>query len=97
MVSWRENPIPAEPKVAAGRSNGGLLDGDLFRETRMKMVAEYLEKALDFERLAAQEENTELKASFLAQARAYRQLADERATLTDAPIPPSAKSSEGMT
>ena len=35
----------------------------------MKMVAEYLEKALDFERLAALENDPELKASLMKQAR----------------------------
>ena len=54
----------------------------------MKMVAEYLEKALDFERLAALENDPELKASLMKQAAAYRQLAADRAlrdTLTPLP------------
>ena len=45
----------------------------------MKMVAEYLEKALDFEGLAASESDPELKASLMKQAEASRQLAAERA------------------
>ena len=45
----------------------------------MKMVAEYLEHALDFERLAAAEKDPELKASLLKQAEAYRKLAADRA------------------
>jgi surfactin synthase thioesterase subunit len=43
------------------------------------MVAEYLEHALQFERMAAQEAAPTLKASFGAQAVAYRKLAEKRA------------------
>ena len=42
------------------------------------MIAEYLEHALQFERLAALEENPSLKAEFEDQARAYRKLAADR-------------------
>ena len=45
----------------------------------MKMVAEYLEKALDFEQLAAAETVTKLKADLTKQAEAYRKLAAKRA------------------
>jgi hypothetical protein len=45
----------------------------------MKMVAEYLEKALDFERMAAAENDPKLKANLMAQAKAYRKLAADRA------------------
>jgi hypothetical protein len=45
----------------------------------MKMVAEYLEKALNFEHLAANEPDPKLKADLAAQATAYRKLAAERA------------------
>jgi hypothetical protein len=45
----------------------------------MKMVAEYLEKAMHFEQLAARENNPKLKADLEAQAKAYRKLAKERA------------------
>ena len=48
----------------------------------MKMVAEYLEHALQFERLAAREENPELKAEMKGQALDYRRLAAERAGCT---------------
>ena len=44
----------------------------------MKMVAEYLEKALDFEQLAA-ENDPKLKADLTKQAEAYRKLAAKRA------------------
>jgi hypothetical protein len=44
----------------------------------MKMVADYLENALTFERMAADEQNPELKADFERQAANYRKLAAER-------------------
>ena len=45
----------------------------------MKMVAEYLEKALGFEQLAQNEPDPKLKTDLLNQAAAYRKLASERA------------------
>jgi hypothetical protein len=45
----------------------------------MKMVAEYLEHALNFERMAAAEDDPQLKADFEKQAVAYRKLATARA------------------
>jgi hypothetical protein len=45
----------------------------------MKMLAEYLEKAITFERMAAQEKNDTLRVSLEKQAAAYRKLAAERA------------------
>ncbi len=55
----------------------------------MKMIAEYLEKALDFERLAAAENIPELKASLLKQAQAYRKMAADRALREKlTPLPP---------
>jgi hypothetical protein len=42
------------------------------------MVAEYLEHALQFERMAAQEADPKLKALLEAQAVAYRKLAEKR-------------------
>ena len=43
------------------------------------MIAEYLEHALNFERMAADEKNPKTKAEFEKQAAAYRQLAAEQA------------------
>jgi hypothetical protein len=43
------------------------------------MIAEYLEHALQFERMAAEATDPALKESLLAQAVSYRKLADERA------------------
>ena len=45
----------------------------------MKMVAEYLEHAINFERMAAEETNPQIKAVFEKQAAAYRKLAGDRA------------------
>jgi hypothetical protein len=53
----------------------------------MKMIAEYVEHAIRFERMAADETDATLKARMLEQAKtyrklaekAYRKLADERA------------------
>jgi hypothetical protein len=44
----------------------------------MKMIAEYLEHALNFERMAAEETNPEVKTAFEKQAAAYRKLAADR-------------------
>jgi hypothetical protein len=53
----------------------------------MKLLTEYLEHALQFERLAAQEGNSELKAMFESQAAAYRKLVAERAQRYGLPPP----------
>jgi hypothetical protein len=57
--------------------------------TDMKMVAEYLEHALSFERMAADEKNIGVKAAFEQQAESYRKLAEKRAEI--AGLPPSPK------
>ena len=44
----------------------------------MKMIAEYLEHALNFERMAAAEANPQVKAVFEKQAATYRKLAADR-------------------
>jgi len=51
------------------------------RERRLakKMIAEYLEHALQFERLAAHVQNPKIKEDFEKQAKAYRKIAAERA------------------
>jgi hypothetical protein len=53
----------------------------------MKTIAEYLEKALQFEQLANLENDQERKASLLEQAGAYRKLADERAKRQNIVLP----------
>jgi hypothetical protein len=44
------------------------------------VIADYLENALKFERLAAEEHHTKIKAQLEKQAVAYRRLASERAS-----------------
>lgn len=53
----------------------------------MKMIAEYLEHALQFERMAADERNPALKEQLAAQATAYRKLADKRARELNLAVP----------
>ena len=53
----------------------------------MKIIAEYLERALQFERMAADEKNPELKVQLEKQAAAYRKLAGERANKLGLPSP----------
>jgi hypothetical protein len=48
------------------------------RERNMNMAAEYLEHALQFERMAGEATDPELARAFSEQAKAYRKLADER-------------------
>ena len=54
----------------------------------MKMIAEYLEHAIQFEKLAAAETDTALKESLGKQAIAYRKLAAERAERLKLSRPP---------
>jgi hypothetical protein len=54
------------------------------------LVAEYLEHALQFERMAAEEADPKLKESLLKQAKAYRKLAGDRvASLQKSDLPPA--------
>ena len=52
------------------------------------MIAEYLEHALQFEKMAAGESDAALKAALSKQALAYRKLAGERAE-QNLPHPPT--------
>ena len=54
----------------------------------MKMLAEYLEKAITFEQLAAQEKDDVLRACLEKQAVAYRKLAAGRAKRLKPQEPP---------
>jgi len=56
----------------------------------MKMLAEYLEHVRQFERLAAEETNPQLKTDFEQQAAAYRMRATERAKKLRLESPPRA-------
>jgi hypothetical protein len=54
----------------------------------MKMIAEYIEHALQFERLAAHEKNPKLKVDLEKPAAAYRKLAADRTKKVGIPPPP---------
>jgi hypothetical protein len=53
----------------------------------MKMLNEYLDRAVEFENLAAVEQNEPFKAELLRQAEAYRKLAAKRAQQYGLPMP----------
>lgn len=53
----------------------------------MKLVAEYLERAHQFERMASHETDPKLKADFEKQALAYHRLAGKRAKELGLPLP----------
>jgi hypothetical protein len=58
----------------------------------MKMLIEYLDRAMQFEHMAAVETNADPKAKLLMQAADYRKLAEKRAAdigLPDYPSPHS--------
>ena len=55
----------------------------------MKMLTEYVERALEFETLAASETDETFKAELLKQAAAYRKLAARRAEEYGLPTPGS--------
>ena len=55
------------------------------------MIAEYLEHALQFEKLAEDAHDPVFKESLLKQARAYRKLAGERAQALKTVAPPRLK------
>jgi hypothetical protein len=59
----------------------------------MKMLAEYLEKAIAFERMAADEKDAKLKADLEKQAAAYRKLAGQRAKQYKFDLPPQSMQS----
>jgi hypothetical protein len=54
----------------------------------MKMIAEYLEHAIQFERMARETADPILKQEFLKQAGAYRKMADKRAAKLGLTKPP---------
>jgi hypothetical protein len=53
----------------------------------MKMLADYLENAIKFEQMAADERDAKLKEHFKTQAAAYRKLAEKRAKEYDLKMP----------
>ena len=60
----------------------------IYEVSGMKMVAEYLEHALQFERMALGERCPKAKKQLQDQAAAYRELAQERAKKINLPLPP---------
>ena len=54
----------------------------------MKMLAEYLENAIKFDQMAAEEKDVKLKEHFQKQAAAYRKLAEKRAKEHGLKMPP---------
>jgi hypothetical protein len=54
----------------------------------MKLVTEYLERAVHFERLAAAEKDPAVKEQMKKQAEAYHKLAAKRAAEMNMPLPP---------
>ena len=57
----------------------------------MKLLSQYLDRALKFESLAAAETDPKLKADLEGQATAYRKLASDRATKLGLPQPSAPK------
>jgi hypothetical protein len=53
----------------------------------MKLVTEYLEQAVQFERMAAAEKDPKLKSELEKQADAYHKLAARRAEQLGVPVP----------
>jgi hypothetical protein len=53
----------------------------------MERIVDYLERALVFDRLAAEETNPDLKAEFEKQASAYREIAANRARALGVELP----------
>jgi hypothetical protein len=51
----------------------------------MKLVSEYLEQAVHFQRMAAEATDPKLRESFEKQAAAYRRLAEKRAVRFNLP------------
>ena len=54
----------------------------------MKMLADYVEKALHFEQMAAEQKDANFKANLARLATAYRKLALGRAKELNVPLPP---------
>ena len=55
----------------------------------MKMLAEYLENAVQFEQMAADEKDPKLKAEFERKAASYRRRVEKRAKEYGLKVPPA--------
>lgn len=60
----------------------------------MKLVAEYLDRAMQFERMAGETQDPKFREQLLQQCEAYRKLATKRAMELGAPPPDSKPSPE---
>jgi hypothetical protein len=69
--------------------------GRFRRGTGMKLLNEYLERALSFERMAAEENIPVVRAQFEKQAAAYRKIAAERAAKYGLPLPSAPEQPRG--
>jgi hypothetical protein len=67
-------------------SVGGLLVSGIIPPA-MKLLTEYLERAINLERLAASEQDSKFKTELLNQAAAYRKMAAKRAEQYGLPPP----------
>jgi hypothetical protein len=77
------------PAISAGLgSSASKISSAPRQDAPMEMIARYLEKAIDFEKMALNENNPTLKSALLKQATAYRNLAEERARKLNLPPPP---------
>jgi len=54
----------------------------------MKLVTEYLERSIHFERMTAERDNAAIKEQLLKRAVEYQKLAENRASQLGLPIPP---------
>lgn len=63
----------------------------------MKLLTEYLERAVQLEGMAAAEPDSEFKSQLIAQAQSYRKLAAKRAEEFGLPPPSPPASSSGTT
>ena len=74
-------------------TNATLASGGLARSRGrgVKMIAEYLDHAIQFERMAAEATDPNFKESMLEQAQAYRKLAAERSARLNLAAPPPAR------
>ena len=86
--------VPGRPRRAQppARESGQLLRVE---DPVMKMIAEYLERALEFENMDAEATNPILKEALADQALAYRRLATERAQKLGVPVPPNLPDQKG--
>lgn len=95
MFSLSPAPEPRQPLSCRGFSVSHLTRASFCREmtregrgSSVKLVADYLEDARQFERLAAAEKNVDAKKQLQDQAEAYYKLAVKRAKALNLPVPP---------